>query len=252
MTITRGILKEKLHSKEIYIVTLIGIFFILFFSSANMELTIQGEQVTSFANLVPVVMTILWFLSGAFSIVISVGTIPGEYKRRTSHLVWVRKISQTRYHGGLLLGNILTSFVVLFALYISFAVFVFVKGGAVGDLVRLPLMFVLSCLPVTVICVLTTIASVKLPTMVAGLLSLIVLIAGTSHPLLISLSNTLDDFSGTALRVFLLFIPDLYTLQEQACNLLFNKDLNLHSLLGGLLMIYVLSHLLLVLKRKEA
>ena len=251
MTITKGVIKENRHRKDIYIVTAVGIMFILSFSGANMQLSVYGQPITAYAVLAPIVLGVLGFLAAAFSIIVSLGTIPNEYKRGTSHLVWVRAISQPRYHGGLMLGSVLSSLATLAALYAGFAGFLFLKGGA-GDLIRLPMAFMLSCLPVIALSVLASVASIKLPAMAAGLLSFAVLIAGTAHPLLSTLANTLGGFGGSALRVALNILPNLYTLHAQASNLLFGRALDIHSLMGGLLMIYGLAHLLFVLKKKEA
>ena len=111
MTIAFTALKEKIRRKELYIVSAIGAFILLVFGTGSSSITINGEAVTDYKILAPILLIVVNAISCVLAVIMSLGTIPNEYERNTSHLVWIRKIPQYRYHGELALANIFTGLI---------------------------------------------------------------------------------------------------------------------------------------------
>lgn len=132
MTIMVTALKEKIRRKDLYIVSAIGVLVLLLFGTGSGTLSIDGVAVTDYKVLGPIMLTVVNAVNCMLTVVTSLGTIPNEYERGTSHLVWIRKVPQWRYHGELALANVLAGLVseaILFA-----AMFVFMlayqEGGS--------------------------------------------------------------------------------------------------------------------------
>lgn len=110
MIITLTAVKEKIRRKELYIVSAIGIFIILLFGtgSDSSSLSINGVAITDYKMLAPILLIVVNAISCVLTAVMSLSTIPNEYERNTSHLIWIRKIPQYRYHIELALSNMIT------------------------------------------------------------------------------------------------------------------------------------------------
>lgn len=251
MSIVKGGIREKLGRKDIYIVSIICMLFVALFSMSNMNFSINGEPVTAYKNLMPILLIIVWGFGAALSIALSINTIPKEYERGTSHLIWVRHVPQWKYHGSLVLSNILSSFTALLFMFVAFSVFVFLKGDSLSILRIVGAFFVLA-LCTAIISTLTSVLSIKLPGMVSGFIALTVLLIGTFNPLLSTLANTLGGFPSQVLRFLLKLFPNFYDIQQQAANILLGKTVDVHALIGGTITLYIIVQFLFILKRKEA
>ena len=90
-------LKERIRRKELYVVMVIGIFMILFCGSNSTSITINGEPLTGFRNMFMVMHVLIHVVGCILAVILSINTIPREYERHNSHLVWVRGISPVSY-----------------------------------------------------------------------------------------------------------------------------------------------------------
>lgn len=111
MGIMKNALRERIRRKDIYVVIMIGILIVMMCMSGAATLSINGVSVTEFQMVMPLVMNVISVLGGGIAIALSLRTIPNEYERKTSHLVWIRGVSQWKYHGQLALANIVSSVV---------------------------------------------------------------------------------------------------------------------------------------------
>ena len=99
MGIMKNALRERIRRKDIYVVMVIGLFIVLLCMSGTVTLSIDGVPVTEIRMLLPFVLNVASVIGGAMAVALSLRTIPNEYERKTSHLVWMRGISQWNYHG---------------------------------------------------------------------------------------------------------------------------------------------------------
>lgn len=185
------------------------------------------------------------------AVVLSVRTIPNEYNRRNSHLVWVRGISQTSYHMGLSFANIFGTMMAMGILYLALACYV-VLNGRMDYLVRMIPAFLIVSVNLVFISLLTSVLSIKLSGMAAGMIGFVVAFAGILHGVLDIYKNIAGGVAGVLLRGLLTVLPDMHGIQIQAQNLMAQKMVDIHIILAGLLVIYVLSFGLFICKKKEA
>lgn len=251
MIIALTSLKEKIRRKELYIVSVIGVLILLIFGTGSGSLTINGEAVTDYKTLAPILLIIVNVISCSLAVVMSLGTIPNEYERRTSHLVWIRKIPQYRYHGELVVANILSGLASEAILFIALLIFM-IRYGKIGELWSLIPAYLIIGINVTIVSVMASTLSIMLPRFASGVLSAIVILMGIFHSLLSILKDIIGGFGGEMIKYVLKIIPNLHGIQTQANNILCKKSVDIHIILTGLLAIYVFVVLILVLKRKEA
>lgn len=251
MGIMKNALRERIRRKDIYVVIMIGILIVMMCMSGAATLSINGVSVTEFQMVMPLVMNIISVLGGGIAIALSLRTIPNEYERKTSHLVWIRGVSQWKYHGQLALANIVSSVGALFILYAGVMIFAAVRGEA-GVLVKGVPAFLIFSVSTAAVSLFTSAVSLVLPSMAAGVLCAAFMLAGTMHPILETVSGIVSGVSRQLVRAILFIVPDLYAAESQAANLLSGKTVQVHSILGGLLVLYVCGLLLFVLRRKEA
>lgn len=158
MTIALTAFQEKLRRKDFYIVSAIGILILLLFGTGSGTLSIGGVEITDYKMLSPILLTVMNAIVCFLSVMMSLSTIPNEYERKTSHLIWARKISQSRYHGELALANIFSGLVsetILFAAIIIFMI----QNGRADDLWRLIPTYLIIGINVAEVCLLTGIIS---------------------------------------------------------------------------------------------
>ena len=108
-TIIKNAIRERIRRKEAYVVLAIALFLLFFCSGENSTIMTDGESLTGFHNMFMVMHVLVHAAGCILAVLLSYRTIPNEYARKTSHLVWVRGISQPVYHGGLTIANILAS-----------------------------------------------------------------------------------------------------------------------------------------------
>lgn len=78
MTIAFTALKEKIRRKELYIVSAIGVFILLVFGTGSSSITINGEAVTDYKILAPILLIVVNAISCILAVIMSLGTIPTE------------------------------------------------------------------------------------------------------------------------------------------------------------------------------
>lgn len=251
MGIMKNALRERIRRKDIYVVIAIGLLVILMCMSGTATLSIDGIPVTEFSMMMPLVLHVVSVLGGAMAIALSLRTIPAEYERKTSHLVWIRGISQWNYHGQLALANILSSVGALFFLYAGVMVFAGMKGETEVLARGIPgfLMYALGTAGVSLF---TTALSLKLSGMAAGVIAAGTMLAGTMSPVLETFSGIVSGLPRGILRGILLLTPDLYRMESQAAKFLMGENVDVHVLLGGLLFLYLGAVTLYLFRRKEA
>ena len=251
LVIIKNAFKERIRRKELYIVVAIGILILLLCTSGSATISIEGEPITSFNNMFMVMHTMMNAVGCILAVVLSIRTIPNEYERRNSHLVWVRGISQSKYHAGLSLANVLSAMLAVGILYLALAFYV-IANGRMDYLVRMIPAFLIVSVNVAMASLLTSVLSIKLPAGAAGAIGFIFTIVGVLHGVLEIYKNIAGGVAGAALTGILTVLPDMNGIQTQAQNLMAQEAVDVHIILVGLLILYVVSLGLFVFKKKEA
>ena len=244
-------LKERIRRKELYIVVAIGILLILFLSSDSGSLTINGEPVTGFNNMFQVLHVLVNAIGVILAVVLSIRTIPNEYERKNSHLVWVRGIRQPVYHGSLTLANMFAAMFAVGILYLVLAVYTVINGHA-AYLPRLIPAFLVLSVSVSMVSCFVSVLSIKLPEMVVGTIGALFAFAGIFHGLFDLFKSVLGGLGGKCMAVLLWMVPDLNEIQKQAYHLVVGKPVEGHIIWVGLFTIWIFSLGLFVFKKKEA
>lgn len=248
MIIASTALKEKMRRKELYIVSVIGVLILLFFGTGDGALSINGVAITDYRILAPILLTVVNAINCMLAVAMSLGTIPREYERGTSHLVWIRKVPQWRYHGELALANVAAGLVSQAILFMPLLGFMLMNGRADQLWKLLPAYLILG-INVAVVGMLTSVLSILLPRFAAGAVSCAVALAGIFHSVLGTLKDMVGGFGGEMIRYALKLIPSLHDIQAQAGNVIYGGKLDFHVILTGLLAIYLYTVLLLLLRR---
>ena len=94
MGVMKNALRERIRRKDIYVVMVIGLLIVLLCMSGTVTLSIDGIPITETRLLLPFVLNAAFVIGGGMAVALSLSTIPKEYERKTSHLVWIRGISQ--------------------------------------------------------------------------------------------------------------------------------------------------------------
>ena len=181
----------------------------------------------------------------------SITTIPNEYERRTSHLIWSRGISQSKYHIDLAIGNVIVSWISGIILYITLGLFAIINGyNNMLGLIFVAILFMF--IYTAIICTLTSALSIKLPTVITGVIMIIVFLGGALRSILKLMSAVLTGFGGTVVKRLIGLFPDLAGLSRQAGNLIQGKPVDIHVIVIGLLFIWIAGLGLILFRRKEA
>ena len=251
MEITLNVIREKIRKKMLYITTILGLLVVMVFSTDMGSLTIGGKNIKDYYILIPILINIVNFLAGAIALAMSITTVPNEYERRTSHLVWSRGVSQSRYHMSLAMGNVLVSWISGIILYLTLGVFAIVNGytNILGTII-VSTFFML--IYTAIICMPTTALSIKLPTVVTGVIMIALFAGGAFRSILKLLTATLTGAGGTVMKRLISIIPDLAGISKQGGNLVQGKPVNVHVIVMGLLFIWIAGLGILVFRRKEA
>lgn len=244
-------LREKVRRKELYGVAGLGVLLSILFTTGKGSLSINGVPITDYENLLPILLIVINALGGFLAIALSMGTIPNEYKRKTSHLIWVRGVSQVRYHGELTLANMISSTLALGIMYSSVAILTVTKGMAVS-LWRLGAAFLLMAMSTVMVSLFVSVLSIRLPRTVVGAIGLGVYVLGLFHTGIAFVAGTITGIGSSLLRFLLKIVPDMSALQNEAAQLLKGEAINPHIILQTLLLMYLLSWVLILWKRKEA
>ena len=251
MEIIVNVIREKIRKKMLYITTVLGILVVMIFSTDMGSLTIGGRNIKDYYVLIPILINIVNFLSGAIALAMSVSTIPNEYERRTSHLIWSRGVGQTKYHLCLSVGNVIVSWISGIILYITLGIFAVVNGyGSIMGQILMASLFML--IYTAIICMLTSALSIKLPVVVTGVVMIALFIGGAFRNILIVVAAVLTGFGGTVVKKLIHVIPDLAGLSRQAGNLVQGKAVDGHVIIMGLLIIWIAGLGIIFFRRKEA
>ena len=250
MTIAITAFKEKIRRKELYIVSVIGILILLLFSTGGGTLSINGVAVTDYRILAPILLTVVNAINCMLAVAMSLGTIPKEYERGTSHLVWIRKVPQWRYHGELALAGVAAGLVSEAILFVSLLGFMLTSQRA-DQLWKLPFAWLILGINVAVVGMLTSVLSIILPRFAAGAVSCTVALAGIFPSVLGTLKDMVGGFGGDMIKYALKLIPSLHDIQAQAGAVLYGGKLDFHVILTGLLAIYGYTVLLLLRSRSS-
>ncbi|SFC53586.1 hypothetical protein [Butyrivibrio sp. YAB3001] len=251
MEITLNVIREKIRKKMLYVTTALGIIVVAVFSTDMGSLTVGGRSINDYHVLLPILINVLNFLNGAIALAISCSTIPLEYERRTSHLIWSRGISQGRYHMSLTVGNLVTSWISGIILYMTLGVFAVIKGYA-DILGKIAVAAVFMMLYAAIICMLTSALSIRIPTLFTGTIMVIILVFGAFRNALNLLTATLTGIGAVVIKRAIRLIPNLAGISTQAGNLVQEKPLNAHVIIMALLMIWIAGLLVMIVKREEA
>lgn len=249
--IAKNALEERIRRKELYIILAIAILLVLLCSTGTVSISIDGEAVTGFSNMFMIMHALIHFTGCALAVILSLKTIPNEYERKNSHLVWVRKIGQGEYHGGLALANILASLAATGILYLVLAVYSAANGHAEVLPRMVPAFFILS-ISISFVSLFVSVLSIKLPVMAAGTLGTLVIIFGVFHGIMDILKNMVGGIGGKCISFFLKIVPDLNGIQNAAYRLAAQKKPEAHLVWMGLWALWAASLGLFLFRKKEA
>ncbi len=251
LVIMKNALKERMRRKELYIIVVIGALLFLLCSSDSMTISVGGESLTGFGSMFGVLHIIINAIGCILGVVLSIRTIPNEYERRNSHLVWVRGISQQTYHTGLTLANVVSSVFATLILYVMLAVYTGIKGDGVRVGMLIPA-FLLVALNVAIVALFTSVLSIVLPGALTGVIGILLTLAGIFHGALDIYRNIVGGVAKAVLTAVLKIVPDFHGIQTQAQNLVLGKSIEVHVICLGFLVFYICTIGLIVFKRKEA
>lgn len=244
-------LRERIRRKELYIVAAIGILLMLLCSSDSASITMNGEAVTGFKNMFMLMHVLMNAIGCILAVILSVKTIPNEYERKNSHLVWVRGIGQTAYHGGLAAANVLASVISVGILYLMLVVYVITNGHTECPFAMLPA-FCLIAVNISLVSLFVSVLSIRLPVMAVGALGTLFAGVGIFHGLLEIFKSMAGGIGGKCMSILLWLVPDLNGIQKQAYHLVIGKQVEPHVIFVGLLAAWIFSLGLFVFRRKEA
>lgn len=250
MTIALTAFKEKLRRKELYIVSIIGVLIVILFGSGAGQISIDGIAVTDYKMLAPIILIVVNAVCCILSVIMSLNTIPNEYERRTSHLVWIRKVSQARYHGELAAANVLSGLASELILFAAVVIFMIIHGHS-GEIAKLIPAFLIIGVNVIIVCLITSAFTIFLPKTAAGFISAFITLSGVFHGVLMLLKDILGGFAGGFIKAVLTVIPDLNEIRAQAGNVLSGSNFDIHPILKGLLAAYVFAVVIMLVKKKE-
>ncbi len=251
MEIILNVVREKIRKKMLYITTILGIIVVTIFSSDMGSLTIGGKNINDYYVLIPILINVVNFMAGAIALAMSITTVPNEYERRTSHLVWSRGISQSRYHFCLAAGNVIVSWISGMILYFTLGIFAIVNGytNILGMIIAASLFMLIYT---AIICMLTTALSIKLPAVVTGVIMIVLFVGGAFRGILTLLTAAFTGFGGKVLKRVIRLIPNLAGISKQAGNLVQGKPVNVNVIIIGLLIILIAGLGILFFRRREA
>jgi len=251
MTIMMNALKERIRRKELYIVVVVAVIILALFGSDAATISVEGEAVIGFQSMFRVLHVVVNVTGCLLAMILSLPTIPTEYREKRSHLVWIRGISQVKYHTQLTAANIVSSALAVTILYLTLAFYAITQGAA-GYLPAMLPGLLITYMGIAIVSLLISVLSICLPSFAVGLIGSICIVAGIGHGLLDSYKNIIGGFSGTLIKWILWIFPDLNGIQGQAANVIIGDGVDVHVLLKGLLTLYIISLGLLLFRKKEA
>lgn len=250
-TMMKNALRERARRKELYIVAGVALLVLLLFGSDASTITISGEPVSGFSQMFRVQHVVANGAGCLLALLLSMQTIPQEYQEKRSHLVWVRGISQRRYHTALAGANFISAVMATGMLYVALAVYAAGKGMW-ACLPRMVPGFLVLCINIGIVSLLASALSIVCAKPIVGFVGGICVIGGIAHELLDLYRNVIGGASAGFVKGLLWLVPDLHSIQAQAVGFILRDPLEVYPLAKGLLTLYVLSLGLWVLRKKEA
>lgn len=183
MKIAANVVRENLRNKVLYLLALLGIAAVvaILLGGTVQQSTGGGRAVNLTASLlgtVEVGFSIIGLFSAMVAVVLSMNTVPREFERKTIHLLLVRPVERWRVALELLLGNILTAWILYGLLSLGLVSVLVARGAKIHYLLSLGPAFLTLSLNVAFTACLTTLFSARLPGAVAGFLGLGLYVAG--------------------------------------------------------------------------
>lgn len=249
--LVKGSLLERIRRRELYVIFAIGVLMILLTCTGNGSISVNGEELTGFRNKLMIFQIAANFFSCILAVVLSMNTIPNEYERRNSHLVWIRGISQRKYHGSLTVANGIVCMLVLLVFYVMLAIFLVMNNEA-ALLVRIVPAYLLTCLNALAACALTSALSIVVPTFITGSIGVLFVVLGVFYPVVDMARDMLGGLGGHILDGALKVIPNLHGVQNMAYRFLLEGTTGPNKLTGVLIAIGVAGLGILFLRKKEA
>lgn len=251
LPIISATIQEKIRQKDFLAVLGIGVLLLLLMSTGNASISVNGESITGFARVLKLMITLVNAIACLLAIVLSSSTIANEYKRHSSHLVWVRGISQAKYHTSLTLANILSSAIAGGLLHLVLMIYLILQNQAVLIPKLLPA-FGMSLITISASATITSALGLFLPPLATGLLALLFVGAGLAHQILDTLSFLSQGISSSLIQMVLKISPDLSGVASQIQALMAGGKLDFSPILQVLFWTYLVSWALILYRRKAA
>lgn len=249
MTIMANALKERIRRKELYIVVAVAAIILAVFGNDSTTLNIDGEDIAGFKSMFKVMHVIVNAAGCLLAMILSLRTIPAEYQEKRSHLVWIRGVSQVRYHTQLAIANFISSAIAVVILYVVLVVYAVTRGESLN---HLGLAILVVFVNIAIISLLVSVLSIKLPSFAVGLIGSICVAVGVLHGILDIYKNIIGGLSGTFVKWVLVIMPDFNGIQSQAAGVVLGNGLDMHLVFKGLLTAFVISLGLWIFRKKEA
>lgn len=251
MEIVMNVVREKIRKKMLYITTILGIMVVALFSSDMGSITIGGKNIKDYYILVPILINVVNVISGAVALAISVTTVPNEYERHTSHLIWSRGVSQSRYHMLLAIGNVVVSWISGFVLYLTLGIFAVLNNyqNILGTII-ISILFMM--IYTAIISMMATALTIKIPAGFTIVIMILILVGGALRSVLKLLVAAMTGVGGVIAKRVLMLIPNLAEISTQAGNLIQGKPVSTHEVVMGLFIIWLAGLCILLFKREEA
>ncbi len=249
--IARYQINEKLHEKSFYMLTALGMAFLFVIASGTASLSVNGEAVTGFRMMFPILYTIANTLACMFAALISSTTIPKEYERQSSHLIWSRRVTQPVYHSGLTLANFAIAALHALALTLVLVAYVLRDGEGVSLPMMIPI-FLFLLLNVAAVVVFTSAMSILMPGTVALVLGMLLSLFGMGHTMLEMVARTIGGLSSTLIRGLLTIVPNFYGVAAEARRIMAGETASPHVFIATLTFLYISTLFLYAFRKREA
>lgn len=251
LTIITAAIQEKVRQKDFLAVLGVGLLLLLLMSTGNASISVNGESITGFSQVLKLMISLINAIGALLAIVLSSSTIANEYKRHSSHLIWVRGISQAKYHSSLALANILSSALAGGLLYLVLIIYL-VLQNQMALIPKLLPAFGMSFITISASATLTSALSLFLPPLATGLLALLFVGAGLAHQILDTISYLSQGVSSSLIRIVLSLSPDLSGVASQIQALMAGGKIDWLPILQVLFWTYLISWALILYRRKAA
>lgn len=236
MRIAGNVVRENLRNKVLYLLAFLGILTVAALLLGG-TVQVQDEGGGPVVNLtdsllgtVQIGFTLIGLFSAVVAVVLSMNTVPREFERKTIHLLLVRPVERWQVALELLLGNVLTAWVLYALLSLGLVLVLAARGANAHYLLSLVPGFLTLSLNVALTACLTTVLSARLPGAVAGFLGLGVYVAGVLRGVLdlglqVKIMSALERGASTAfwdaLRSMVLwFLPPVNEIAAEAAKFL--------------------------------